>query len=55
MDSLINELEDARQIAKADLKAAAMVAATMGKARLLGFDKGVVEVKNLQPQQFNLT
>lgn len=44
IDSLINELEDARQIAKADMKAAAMVAATMGKARLLGFDKGVVGV-----------
>lgn len=43
IDSLVTELEDARQLAKGNGTAAAMVSATMGKAKLLGFDKQVVE------------
>lgn len=40
VDSLLAELEAARQVALSTGKASAMVSATMGKARLLGFDKG---------------
>lgn len=43
VDSLIEELEEARKVADADRKAAAMVSATMGKARILGLDKQVIE------------
>ena len=42
-DTLITELEEARQIAKETAKAASMVSATMGKARILGLDKQVIE------------
>jgi len=46
VDDLIAELEEARQIAKDPAKPqpAAMVSATMGKAKILGFDKQVVEL-----------
>lgn len=46
VDDLIAELEEARQIAKDPVKPqpAAMVSATMGKAKILGFDKQVVEL-----------
>ena len=46
VDDLIAELEEARQIAKNPVKPqpAAMVSATMGKAKILGFDKQVVEL-----------
>ncbi len=46
VDDLITELEEARQIAKDPVKPqpAAMVSATMGKAKILGFDKQVVEL-----------
>jgi hypothetical protein len=37
MDTLILELEEAREVARRDLNAGAMVAATLGKAKLLGF------------------
>lgn len=40
VQSLIDELEDARQVAKLMLIPSAMVAASMGKAKLLGLDKG---------------
>lgn len=39
--TLIAELEEARQVAKAKEQGAAMVAATMGKAKLSGLDKEV--------------
>ncbi len=38
VDALIKELEDARQVAIADRNPAAMIAATMGKAKICGFD-----------------
>lgn len=39
ISSLIAELEEARQVGKGREQAAAMVAATMGKAKLAGLDK----------------
>ncbi|WHP06773.1 terminase small subunit [Acinetobacter corruptisaponis] len=44
VDDLIDELEEARQLAKESENASAMVSATMGKAKILGFDKQVVEL-----------
>lgn len=38
--SLVAELEEARQVAKARAQGAAMVQATMGKAKLAGLDDG---------------
>ena len=45
VDDLIAELEEARQLAKDPAKPqpSAMVSATMGKAKLLGLDKQVIE------------
>jgi phage terminase small subunit len=45
VDSLLQELEEARTTAQTSEKpqTAAMVSATMGKARILGLDKQVVE------------
>lgn len=45
VDDLLAELEEARQIAKEKENAAAMTAATMGKAKLLGFDKQVFDIQ----------
>ena len=42
-DTLIIELEEARQMAKDTAKASSMVSATMGKARIRGLDKQVIE------------
>lgn len=39
IDDLLSELEDARQLAKLEGQASAMVSATMAKAKMLGFDK----------------
>lgn len=39
VDSLIAELEEARQVAKGKEQGAAMVQATMGKAKLAGLDR----------------
>jgi len=39
LDDLLSELEDARQLAKGEGQASAMVSATMSKAKMLGFDK----------------
>lgn len=44
--SLLIELEEARDVAKESMKAAAMVAATMGKAKLAGLDKPAGEGSN---------
>lgn len=43
VDDLLKELDEARAMGKATGKAAPMVAATMGKAKLLGLDKQVEE------------
>lgn len=46
VDTLLLELEEARQVARDGEKQqpAAMVAATMGKAKLLGMDKQLIDV-----------
>lgn len=43
VDDLLNELEEARLLAKMAENPTAMVGATMGKAKLLGLDKKLVE------------
>ena len=43
VDSLINELEEARQIALESAQSSAAVSATMGKAKITGYDKQVVD------------
>lgn len=45
VDDLLDELEEAREMAKSKEQASAMATATMGKAKLLGLDKQTVEVK----------
>lgn len=61
VDSLLLELEEARQLAQTVERpqVAAMVAATMGKAKLLGLDKQVIEHTGkdgapLAPPVFNI-
>lgn len=44
VDKLLLELEQARRLALETKKAAAAVTATMGKAKLLGLDKQIVEL-----------
>ena len=44
VDDLLAELEEARQLAMGTESAAPAVAATMGKAKLLGYDKQLVDV-----------
>lgn len=49
LDDLMTELDDARQTAKENGQASAMVSATMSKAKLLGLDQGVNDVDEVQP------
>ena len=42
-DDLLNELEEARHLALIAKQPSAMISATMGKAKLLGFDKLRIE------------
>lgn len=44
VDTLLIELEEARKLAIAGSQASAAVGATMGKAKLLGLDKKIVEI-----------
>lgn len=44
VNDLLNELEEARKIAKENKQAGAMTQATMGKAKLLGLDKQTLEI-----------
>lgn len=44
VDMLLAELEEARLLGKETGKASAMVTASMGKAKLLGLDKQIVEL-----------
>ena len=48
VQTLLDELEQARLVGAAERKGSAMTAATMGKARLLGLDKQVVEIKEAE-------
>ncbi|QLB42024.1 MULTISPECIES: terminase small subunit [Mannheimia] len=45
VDDLLTELEEARTLAKAKENPNAMTQATMGKAKILGLDKQIHEVK----------
>lgn len=45
-DSLMIELEEARQVSKKESNGTGMTAATMGKAKLCGLDKVIVVVEN---------
>ena len=45
-DSLIAELEEARDLAKNLMNPAAMVSATMDKAKITGFDKKILQHQN---------
>ena len=55
IDKVVDELEEARQIAKQSGNAAAMVSATLGKAKVLGLvvDKQETNTKILTPPVFN--
>lgn len=44
VEDLLAELEEARQLAMGTESAAPAVAATMGKAKLLGYDKQLIDV-----------
>lgn len=44
VDDLIKELEEARQVGLDTESASAMVQATMGKAKLLGLDKQLIDI-----------
>jgi phage terminase small subunit len=46
VDSLVNELENARSIAMELNNPATMVTATMGKAKLMGLDKQVIDIQS---------
>ena len=55
IDKVVDELEEARQVAKQSGNAAAMVSATLGKAKVLGLvvDKQETNTKILTPPVFN--
>ena len=46
VDDLLEELEEARQMGIQKKSAIAMVSATMGKAKILGFDKQVIDLQS---------
>ncbi|WP_386693109.1 hypothetical protein O1Q79_00840 [Lonepinella sp. MS14434] len=48
VDSLLDELEHARKIAESNNNPNAMITATMGKAKLLGFDKPKADGEEIQ-------
>lgn len=52
VDDLLAELEEARELAKTKENAGAMITATLGKAKLLGLDKQMVEVNTTNHQTF---
>ena len=55
IDKVVDELEEARQVAKQSGNASAMVSATLGKAKVLGLvvDKQETNTKLLTPPVFN--
>ena len=57
VDTLLAELEEARLLGKETGKASAMVTASMGKAKLLGLDRQIVELtgKDGAPIETNST
>lgn len=55
VDTLLLELEQARRLALETKKAAAAVTATMGKAKLLGLDKQIVELTGKDARRSRLS
>ncbi len=45
VDDLLIELQEAWEVARQSLNPAAMISATMGKAKLLGLDKQIVQIE----------
>ena len=48
VQTLLDELDEARLVAAAEKQGSAMTAATMGKARLLGLDKKIVVLEDAE-------
>lgn len=55
LDGLLGELEEARQIAINEGTASSAVAATMGKAKLLGLDKPIADPDEEDSPSLNIT
>jgi hypothetical protein len=53
-DDLLQELEQARQLALMTRQPSAMITATMGKARILGFNKIILSGDKDDPLQFKM-
>ena len=54
IDDILQELEQSRLLALENIQCSAAISATMGKAKLLGLDKQVIEHKGiLTPPVFN--
>ena len=55
LSDILDEIEQARQIAIEQNKPSAMIQATMCKAKLLGLDKGdTLTIKHNEPPVFNI-
>ena len=55
LDQILDEIEQARQVAIEQNKPSAMIQATMCKAKLLGLDKGdTLTIKHNEPPVFNI-
>ena len=53
MDHILQELEQSRLLALENIQCSAAISATMGKAKLLGLDKQVIEHKGILTPVFN--
>ena len=53
-DDLLKELEQARQLALMTRQPSAMITATMGKSKILGFDKIILSGDKDNPLQFKM-
>lgn len=54
LDQILDEIEQARQVAIEQKKPSAMIQATMCKAKLLGLDKGEPDQTRYQQPIFNI-
>ena len=55
LTDILDELEQARQMAIEERKPASMIQASMAKAKLLGLDKGdTLTIKHNEPPVFNI-
>ena len=53
IDDILQELEQSRLLALENIQCSAAISATMGKAKLLGLDKQVIEHKGILTPVFN--